>query len=116
MFSGGTARAFRSLAARLGVSDGCKLTASAIGIVTKQVAEASPKRLITLGVSPARAETLGAGAVVLASLVNALGASSILVSLGGLREGVVLREVWRLALESRGATLARATPPAANLH
>jgi exopolyphosphatase/pppGpp-phosphohydrolase len=49
-----------------------------------------------LGVEPARQDTLAIGAVVIATLMELLGASSALVSDRGLREGVLARELAKL--------------------
>lgn len=91
LLSGGTARAIGKL---LG---GGVASASA-----KQVRElcdelcASPRaKLLRLGVHPARAETLGAGAAVISGLISGFGQRELRISPRGLREGVILRELSR---------------------
>jgi exopolyphosphatase/pppGpp-phosphohydrolase len=66
------------------------------------LAARDPGHLAMLGVDASRAQVFGVAIVVLASLVEVLGAPSMRVSPGGLRQGIVLREV-----KSRGAASPR---------
>jgi exopolyphosphatase/guanosine-5'-triphosphate,3'-diphosphate pyrophosphatase len=98
LLSGGTARAVGKL---LG-------TRSAISpIVCAELARMTPSELLALGVEDKRADTLAAGCAVLWGLLAAFGASDVRVSPGGLREGVLLRDldrcsdVYRLGVPSQ---------------
>jgi exopolyphosphatase/guanosine-5'-triphosphate,3'-diphosphate pyrophosphatase len=90
LLSGGTARAVGKLVGAGGAVS---------PILCAELARMSPAELLTLGVEEKRADTLGAGCAVLWGLLAAFGASDVRVSPGGLREGVVLREVGRRAAE-----------------
>ncbi len=93
LLSGGTARAVgKLLGARAVTSMACA-----------ELSRMSSAELLSLGVEDKRADTLAAGCAVLWGLLTAFGASDIRVSPGGLREGVIFRELGRRAAE-RAAT------------
>jgi exopolyphosphatase/guanosine-5'-triphosphate,3'-diphosphate pyrophosphatase len=89
LFSGGTARAFDKL---LGAT-GQELPLALVQRAARDVMSASPERLRELGVDSARVETLPLACGVLLALTECIGARAIRVSPGGLREGVLLREL-----------------------
>lgn len=99
LFSGGTARAIGKLV----VSGPAGISHGAVRRVADELAQASPERLKALGIDAKRVDGIGSGALVLAALVDAFGVNSLRVSAGGLREGLLLRELGRLhqAPESR---------------
>jgi len=91
LFSGGTARAVGKLLIN---PDG--LSARAVARVCEDVSSSGRERLRSLGVDESRLSTLGSGAMVLQSLVEVLGISRIRIAPGGLREGLILRELRRM--------------------
>jgi exopolyphosphatase/guanosine-5'-triphosphate,3'-diphosphate pyrophosphatase len=109
VFCGGTARAFHAVARRIaGVER--TLSARVVREVAAFLCAADRDLLLAQGVDSARVETLGAGAVVLSALVDALEARAIAISPGGLREGVVLREAGVLGIETKRRSAARHAP------
>ena len=90
LLSGGTARALGGV---LGVPRGVAVSTRALGQVTERFAGLEPASLIGLGVDPARARGFGLGTLVLATLSDELGAPAVRVTAGGLREGLLLREI-----------------------
>ncbi len=103
LFSGGTARAIGKLV----VSGPAGISHGAIRRVAAELAQASPERLRALGVDAKRTDGIAAGALVLEALVESFSVNSLRVSAGGLREGLLLRELGRLkqAPETREARL-----------
>ncbi|HET9932741.1 MAG TPA: hypothetical protein VFQ35_18685 [Polyangiaceae bacterium] len=99
LFSGGTARAIGKLvvAGPAGISQG------AVRRVAEELAQASPERLRALGVDAKRIDGIAAGALVFEALVDAFSVKSLRVSPGGLREGLLLRELGNMGqpLETR---------------
>ena len=91
LFSGGTARALGKLLIN---PDG--LSARAVARVCEDVSSSGRERLRSLGVDESRLTTLGPGAQVLQSLVEVLGIPRIRIATGGLREGLILRELRRM--------------------
>lgn len=89
LFSGGTARALGSLAG----AAGRELGASELRRLAVEVAIATPEERAARGVDPARTETLGVGASVFGALVETLGIARLRIARGGLREGLLLREL-----------------------
>jgi exopolyphosphatase/guanosine-5'-triphosphate,3'-diphosphate pyrophosphatase len=89
VFSGGTARAVGKL--MLMGSRG--VSAVTLGRVAEELAAAKPERLIELGVDVARSETIGIGVAVMSALVQRIGVPSLHISPGGLREGLIAREL-----------------------
>ncbi|MFZ5894253.1 MAG: Ppx/GppA phosphatase family protein [Myxococcota bacterium] len=104
LFSGGTARALGKLV----VSGPSGISANSMRRVVKEVAASSPERLRELGVDVQRTDTLGYGALVMGALLDAFEISSLRVSPGGLREGLLLREFSRLSPDMRSSPLASA--------
>jgi exopolyphosphatase/pppGpp-phosphohydrolase len=101
VFSGGTARAFAGASEKLFAVESRRMGARRVDETAALLTQADSLRLLELGVDPARVPTLGAGAAVLSALVAELQADTIVVSPGGLREGIVLREMSALAAERR---------------
>lgn len=91
VFSGGTARALGKLV--VAGPDG--ISQEAVRRVAEVLAESSPERLGALGVDAKRIDGIGAAALVFEALVDVLSVSSLRVSPGGLREGLLLRELGR---------------------
>lgn len=100
LFSGGTARAFDKF---LGTS-GRELPFSVVQSAARDVMSSSPERLGELGVDAARVDTLPLACGVLLALAECVGAKALSVSPGGLREGVLFRELER-AREDSGVRL-----------
>jgi len=90
LLSGGTAR---TLARVIGLAPGATLSTSELARLAERFAPCDPGQLVGLGVDPVRARGFGLGANVLASLTEALGAPATRVTPGGLREGLLLREI-----------------------
>ncbi len=90
LLSGGTARAVGQL---LKSSSQEQLSPAVCALVARM----TPRELTACGVDERRVDTLGAGAAVLAGLLSAFEAHQVYVSSGGLREGVIQRELERLA-------------------
>jgi exopolyphosphatase/guanosine-5'-triphosphate,3'-diphosphate pyrophosphatase len=101
VLSGGTARSLSRVATALGVRE---LSGVGLRRLATHLAGRDPSHLAVLGVEKTRAPVFGAGIVVLAALVELAGASSVFISQGGLREGIVLRET-----KSRGIATQRAS-------
>jgi exopolyphosphatase/guanosine-5'-triphosphate,3'-diphosphate pyrophosphatase len=97
IFSGGTARAFDKLFGARGL----ERSSAVVRRMAWDVLKSSPERLRQVGVEPDRISTLAFGVGVLDGLMEGFGVESMRVSPGGLREGVLLREVDRIA-ESSG--------------
>jgi exopolyphosphatase / guanosine-5'-triphosphate,3'-diphosphate pyrophosphatase len=93
ILSGGTARAIGKL---LG-SAVAHANARQLVALCERLSAASPAELLELGVEPARATTLAAGAGVVAGLIVGLAPDELAISPRGLREGVLLRELSRRA-------------------
>lgn len=93
LLSGGTARALGKL---LGGGVASASTAQVLGLCERLV-QSSPQELCALGVEPARAANLAAGAAVISGILAGFGEREVRVSPRGLREGVLLREVQRRA-------------------
>jgi exopolyphosphatase/pppGpp-phosphohydrolase len=66
-----------------------------------ELVSSEPEELRALGVEAARADGFGLGVAVLGALVDCFGPPAICISLGGLREGVLLRELSRAAAERK---------------
>jgi len=90
LLSGGTARALGGV---LGSEPGAALSTRALLRLTERFARSEPSSLIGLGVEPPRARGFGLGSVVLALLSEEVGAPAVRVTSGGLREGLLLREI-----------------------
>jgi len=95
VLSGGTARALATLAGPAYRVEGRPLFRTGLETLAHELAASRPARLEELGVKPERGETIATGALVLAAAVDALRAPWVHLSRGGLREGVVLREMER---------------------
>ncbi len=93
VLSGGTARAIGKLLR----GSSAPLDATQVLSVCYALAELSPQELRQLGVQPTRATTLAAGAAVLSGVLAGLGQPELRIASGGLREGVLLRELARHA-------------------
>jgi exopolyphosphatase/guanosine-5'-triphosphate,3'-diphosphate pyrophosphatase len=90
LLSGGTARALGGV---LGTEPGTAISTRQLALAAERFASADTLKLIGLGVEPPRARGFGLGIVVLATLAEAVGAPAVRVTLGGLREGLLLREI-----------------------
>ena len=90
LLSGGTARA---LAGTVGVEPGAAISTRQLGLWVQRFAPCDPSQLIGLGVEPARARGFALGILVLATLAERLGAPATRITPGGLREGLILREI-----------------------
>ncbi len=106
LFSGGTARALGKLMVQ---ADG--ISARAAGRLCDEISSAGREGLQALGVEASRLDTLGLGALVLRALVEILEVPRLRIASGGLREGVLLRELTRL---EQGSAV-RALPTQAEL-
>jgi exopolyphosphatase / guanosine-5'-triphosphate,3'-diphosphate pyrophosphatase len=93
VLSSGTARALLRVARKLELVDesGSWLERQTLFQLSMILASLDCEALTELGVSEARAETLGAGSVILATLVEMMGAARVRVSPRALREGVALQ-------------------------
>jgi exopolyphosphatase/guanosine-5'-triphosphate,3'-diphosphate pyrophosphatase len=89
--SGGTARALAKILGPAARVEGRPIYREELRSLARELLAADSQRLNDLGIDPARRDTIGVGATVLSALVDTLGAPSIRVSPGGLREGVILR-------------------------
>ena len=94
VLAAGTARALAALA---GLQPGAPLGRDQVVSLMSRLCLLTPSGVGLLGVEPAREDTVASGAVVIATLMELLGASSALVADGGLREGVLARELAMLA-------------------
>jgi exopolyphosphatase/pppGpp-phosphohydrolase len=90
LLSGGTARALGGL---LGNEPGAAVSTRALARLAARCARSEPSRLMGLGIEPPRARGFGLGILVLAALVEELGAPATRITGGGLREGLLLREL-----------------------
>lgn len=90
LLSGGTARASAGV---LGVEPGAAISTRQLGAAAERFASADTLQLIGFGVEPARARGFGLAVAVLATLCEAFGAPAARVTPGGLREGLLLREI-----------------------
>lgn len=91
VLSGGTARALGKLL----IAGPGGVAAAKMQHVAGELSRAKPERLAELGVDESRTDTLGLGAAVVGALVEQFGLSTLHISSGGLREGVLLRELAR---------------------
>jgi exopolyphosphatase/guanosine-5'-triphosphate,3'-diphosphate pyrophosphatase len=91
VFSGGTARAL----AKLLLSGASGVPATTIHRVAAEIGRTQPKHLRELGVDESRSEALGIGVAVFSALVERFALTSLHISSGGLREGLLLRELAR---------------------
>lgn len=89
VLAAGTARALARLAART------TMTHEDAIVLASRLSHVTPPELVQEGVDPARRDTLALGSVVIATLMETLGASHAVVSPLGLREGVLTRELAR---------------------
>jgi exopolyphosphatase/guanosine-5'-triphosphate,3'-diphosphate pyrophosphatase len=90
LLSGGTARA---LGAVLEVEAGSAISTRQLVLAAERFASADTLKLVDLGVEPTRARGFGLGTLVLGTLAEAFGAPAVRVTPGGLREGLLLREI-----------------------
>lgn len=111
MAAGGTVKAVARLVAaaaggqRQTAIHGAEIGPDDLAVVSGRLLAASrPQRLRMPGMDPRRAGTIGAGAVVLGTLVAVLRLRGLTVSCRGLREGIVL--------ETAGLAVAPAADPA----
>lgn len=118
VFSGGTARWFHALwKKRFGGPDR-PMTRNQVRETALWLAQTDRAALLTYGVDAARAETLGAGAMLLDALTEEFMAGEIQVSSGGLCEGLILRQLladpgWDArAAEGRLGSAERSRPSA----
>jgi exopolyphosphatase/guanosine-5'-triphosphate,3'-diphosphate pyrophosphatase len=102
VFSGGTARALGKLL----IAGPNGVTGATVRHVARELARIEPQRLRELGVDPTRVDTLPLGAAVFSALVEQFELGTLHVSSGGLREGMLLRELARV----RGAGAVGAAP------
>jgi exopolyphosphatase/guanosine-5'-triphosphate,3'-diphosphate pyrophosphatase len=90
LLSGGTARA---LGAVLGSEPGAALSTRALLRQAAGFSRLGPESLMGLGVEAPRARGFGLGLLVIAALADELGAPAVRITPGGLREGLLLREI-----------------------
>jgi exopolyphosphatase/pppGpp-phosphohydrolase len=88
--SGGTARALAKLLGSSARTEGRPVRREELRSLARELLHAGPGRLADLGVDPARRDAIGVGATVLSAMIDTLGAPSVRISPGGLREGVIL--------------------------
>ncbi len=91
--SGGTARALAKVLGPSARVEGRPIQRDQLRSLSRELFHASPARLAELGIEPARRDAIGVGATVLSALVDGLGAPSLRISPGGLREGVLLQQM-----------------------
>ena len=95
LFSGGMARAAANLA---GTKPGEPMSGAALERLAERVGMLEPSRLVGLGVAPERARNFGLGVTLLAAVTDLFRIPALRVSPGGIREGLVLRELfWALS-------------------
>jgi len=97
LLSGGTARALGDLVL---AEPRDALSVRALAELARQLAAHDAVRLRALGVDASRAEGFGLGVLLLSEVVQRLGAREVYVSPGGLREGLVLRELSQSKADS----------------
>jgi exopolyphosphatase/guanosine-5'-triphosphate,3'-diphosphate pyrophosphatase len=97
LLSGGTARALGDLVL---AEPRDALSTRALGELAQKLATHDAARLRALGVDASRAEGFGLGVLLLSEVVQRLGAREVHVSPGGLREGLVLRELSQAKADS----------------
>jgi exopolyphosphatase/guanosine-5'-triphosphate,3'-diphosphate pyrophosphatase len=104
ILSSGTARALLRVGRRLGREQvvGC-LSAKAVEELASDLAAMSPRAIGALGISISRADVLGVGATILATVVELVGAPFVRIANATLREGVALEA----AVSSAPAALLR---------
>lgn len=90
LLSGGTARALGRV---LGLERGGVLSTLRLAAEAERFAREGAARLVGLGLEPARARGFGLGVLTLATLAETAGAPAVRVTPGGLREGILLREI-----------------------
>ena len=90
--SGGTARALAKILGPSARVEGRPVRRDELRSLSAELFRAGEARLTELGVDPARRDAIGVAATVLSALIDALGAPSVRISPGGLREGVLLRQ------------------------
>ena len=114
VLTSGTARGVAALAASLpgATTDDAAVTLSGAHRVIHVLSHASPKACAMLQDRAPRLDTIGVGAVVLAELLELLGATEAEVVDCGFREGVILRELdqARHAVAARVAAFAAPRP------
>ncbi|MBN2196954.1 MAG: hypothetical protein JW751_29385 [Polyangiaceae bacterium] len=103
---GGTARAVAMVLGR-SYEQGEPIPADGLREVASTLLAADPRHLTHLGVEPSRRDTIGVAATVLSAVVDCLGAPTLRVSSGGLREGLILRAIAGLDRPPRRPS----TPP-----
>lgn len=109
VFSGGTARALGKLL----IAGPSGVAGATVCHVAGELARTKPAQLLELGVDETRVDSLGLGAAVFSALVERFALTTLHVSSGGLREGMLLREMGRLrASSASGAAHARDVQPA----
>jgi exopolyphosphatase/guanosine-5'-triphosphate,3'-diphosphate pyrophosphatase len=94
VFSGGTARALGKLL----IAGPSGVTGATVRHVARELGKTRPAQLLQLGVDETRVDTLALGAAVFGALVEQFALSTLHVSSGGLREGMLLRELSRARL------------------
>jgi exopolyphosphatase/guanosine-5'-triphosphate,3'-diphosphate pyrophosphatase len=100
VFSGGTARALGKLL----IAGTHGVAGATVRHVARELGKTKPAQLLELGVDETRVDTLALGAAVFGALVEQFALSTLHVSSGGLREGLLLRELSR----TRPATVSAA--------
>jgi exopolyphosphatase/guanosine-5'-triphosphate,3'-diphosphate pyrophosphatase len=91
--SGGTARALAKILGPSARVEGRPVHRDELRSLSRELFHADEARLGEFGVDPARRDAIGVGATVLSAMVDALGAPSVRITPGGLREGVLLRQL-----------------------
>jgi exopolyphosphatase/guanosine-5'-triphosphate,3'-diphosphate pyrophosphatase len=90
--SGGTARALAKILGPAARVEGRPIHRDELRSLARELLHADARRLADLGVDPARRDAIGVGATVLSAVIDALGAPSLRISPGGLREGILLEK------------------------
>jgi exopolyphosphatase/pppGpp-phosphohydrolase len=90
--SGGTARALAKILGPAARVEGRPIHRDELRSLARELLHADARRLAALGVDPARRDAIGVGATVLSAVIDALGAPSLRISPGGLREGILLEK------------------------
>jgi exopolyphosphatase/guanosine-5'-triphosphate,3'-diphosphate pyrophosphatase len=89
--SGGTARALAKILGPSARVEGRPVHRDELRSLARELFHADAQRLAEFGIDPARRDSIGVGATLLSAVIDALGAPSVRVSPGGLREGVILK-------------------------